>query len=243
MSKIDIGNIAVEVTKKDIKNIHLTVYPPNGIVRLSAPKQINDETIRLYIISKIPWIRKQQRKYKKQDRQSQREYKQRESHYFLGKRYLIRIFEHNATPQIIIKNKTYIDLCIRPGTTVEQRHIIMNEWYRKKLKEMIPELINKWQKIIGVEVNDWGVKLMKTKWGTCNIQSKRIWINLELAKKPLYCIEYIIVHELIHLKERLHNENYFAYINKFMPQWKLYQEELNNLPISHTEWENKAQGR
>ncbi|MFZ4544367.1 MAG: M48 family metallopeptidase [Saprospiraceae bacterium] len=236
MYEITIGELAIDVVRKSIRNMHLSVYPPAGRVRIAVPLNIDDESVRLYIISKLSWIKRNQRKFENQDRQSQRAFAERESHYFQGTRYLLRIKEHNAPPKIELKTKTFIDLYIRPGTTTEQREGALNEWYRKQLKSQIPVIINKWEQIIGVTVSDWGVKQMKTKWGTCNIEDKRIWINLELAKKPTTCLEYIIIHEMIHLLERHHNDRFLAYIDKLLPQWKYYREELNRLPVSHGEW-------
>ena len=230
------SQLSIDVVRKDIKNMHLAVYPPTGRVRIAAPLRINDEAVRLFAISKITWIRKQQRNFVAQDRQPPRQFKERESHYFLGKRYLLRIIEKEAPPKLVFKTKTYIDLYVRPNSTTEQRQTIMNEWYRAELKKLIPPIIYKWQKEIGVTVADWQVKQMKTKWGTCNIEKKRIWINLELAKKPIHCLEYIIVHEMIHLLERHHNDRFRFLIEKFLPQWKFYKEELNRLPVSHGEW-------
>lgn len=234
---LEIGNISVEVVKKNIKNLHLAVYPPHGKVRLAAPDNVNDETLRLFTISKLPWIRKQQRRFAGQERQPERKYIHRESHYFMGKRYLLRIIEAEKFKKVEVKGKMYIDMYIPRGTTIGQRQFLMNEWYRKEIKKAIPGLIEKWEKKIGVQVEDWGVKQMKTKWGTCNIQKKRILLNLELAKKPLHCLEYIIVHELVHLLERLHNERFLAYMDKYMPRWKYYRDELNKLPVSHIDWE------
>jgi predicted metal-dependent hydrolase len=236
MHQIEVSNFSIDVIRKGIKNMHLSVYPPTGRVRIAAPLNIDDEAIKLFAISKLSWIKKNQRKFEKQDRQSPRAFAERESHYFEGKRYLLRITEHEAPPKVTIKTKTHIHLFVRPGTTTEQRQSVLNEWYRKQLKNHIPALISKWEKIIDVTVSDWGVKQMKTKWGTCNIEQKRIWINLELAKKPLHCLEYIVVHEMIHLLERNHNDNFMAYLDKFIPQWKVYKEELNRLPISHSDW-------
>jgi len=230
------SNLNIDVVRKDIKNMHLAVYPPTGRVRIAAPLRIDDEAVRLFAISKIAWIRKHQRNFVEQDRQSSREFKQRESHYFQGKRYLLRITEHDAPAKVLLKTKTYIDLFVRPGSTTEQKQIIINEWYRSELKKLIPEIIEKWEQKIGVEVHDWKVKQMKTKWGTCNIEKKRIWINLELAKKPIHCLEYIIVHEMLHLIERHHNERFLALMEKYMPQWKFFKEELNQLPVSHGDW-------
>ena len=236
MHQIEVTNIVIDVVRKDIKNMHLAVYPPAGRVRIAVPLRINDEAIRLFVISKLSWIKRRQRKFQEQDRETNREYTTRESHYFLGQRYLLNVIEHNAPPKVILRNKTFIDFYIRPNTLIVKKEKIMNEWFRVELKKLIPPIIEKYETHIGVKAYDWGVKQMKTKWGTCNIKEKRIWINLELAKKPIVCLEYIILHELIHLIERHHNDNFLAYMEKNMPQWKFHKEELNRLPISHAEW-------
>jgi predicted metal-dependent hydrolase len=237
MHQIEVSNFSIDVIRKSIKNMHLSVYPPTGRVRIAAPLNVDDEAVKLFAISKLAWIKKNQRKFEMQDRQKPRIFEQRESHYFEGKRYLLRVTEQNVPPRVEIKTKNYIDLFIRPNATIEQRQNCINEWYRKQLKNQIPQLIKKWEPIIGVSVSDWGVKQMKTKWGTCNIEQKRIWINLELAKKPYNCLEYIIVHEMIHLIERHHNDNFLAHLDKNLPKWKLHKDELNRLPVSHGEWE------
>ena len=237
MKELEIGNICVEVVKKDIKNLHLAVYPPLGRVRLAAPEGVNDETLRLFTISKLPWIRRQQRRFASQEREPERQYIDRESHYFLGRRYLLRIVDTEKAARVEIKNKTYIDLYVKPGSSKVQRQHLLNEWYRNELKKLVPEILAQWERRLGVQVEEWGVKLMKTKWGTCNIEKKRILVNLELAKKPVHCLEYIIEHELVHLLERLHNERFLAYMDKYMPRWKHYRDELNKLPVSHIDWE------
>ncbi len=234
--QLSIGKLKVDVVRKDIKNMHLAVYPPTGRVRIAAPLRVNDEAVKLFAISKISWIRKHQRNFEAQDRQAPRQYKERESHYFLGKRYLLRITEQDAPAKVELKTKTYIDLFVRPNTTTEQKQTILNEWYRTELKKLVQPLIDKWQKQIGVTVNDWQVKQMKTKWGTCNIEKERIWLNLELAKKPLHCLEYIIVHEMVHLLERHHNNNFLNYMNTYLPNWREIKNELNSLPVSHSNW-------
>ena len=236
MHQIEISDFTIDVVRKSIKNMHLSVYPPTGRVRIAAPLNIDDATVKLFAISKLAWIKKNQRKFGQQERQSPRVFAQRESHYFEGRRYLLRVTEHQAPAKIIIKTKTYIDLFVRPNTSIEQRNNILNEWYRKQLKSQIPAMIAKWEKIIGVSISDWGVKQMKTKWGTCNIEQKRIWLNLELAKKPLHCLEYIVVHEIIHLLERHHNAHFLLLMEKYFPKWKYSKEELNRLPVSHGEW-------
>lgn len=237
MKQITVNNITVDVIYKDIKNIHLAVYPPTGRVRIAVPLKTNEDSIRLYIITKSAWIKRQQKNFRNQERQSPREFKNRESHYFLGKRYLLNIIEEEAPPRIVLRTKTYLDLYIRPNTDISKRNEIMNEWYRKELKVYIPDIITKWEKIIGVRVNEWQVRIMRRKWGACNIENKRIWLNLELAKKPLHCLEYIIVHEMVHLLERHHNQKFIEYMDLFLPNWTQSKSELNKLPVSYSEWD------
>jgi predicted metal-dependent hydrolase len=235
MQEILLGDITVEVTQKDIKNVHLSVYPPFGKVKIAAPNRMDLDTIRIYAITKLSWIRKQQIKIKSQKREAPREYLSKESHYYLGKRYLLKVLEHHAAPMVKLKHNT-IEMYIRPDTSTAKRKEILDEWYRAKLKSMIPVIISKWQPTMAVEVKEFGVKKMKTKWGTCNIAAQRIWLNLELAKKPSSCLEYIVVHEMTHLLVRNHNSKFVALMNKFMPNWKEVKEDLNRLPVSHTEW-------
>lgn len=230
------SNLSVDVVRKDIKNMHLAVYPPTGRVRIAAPLRIDDEAVRLFAISKMGWIRKHQRSFTEQERQSPREFKERESHYFNGRRYLLKVIESSKPATIVLRNKTYIEMYVKPDTSTEQRQTLMNEWYRKELKKIIPPIIEKWESQMGVTVSDWQVKQMKTKWGTCNIEASRIWLNLELAKKPIHCLEYIIVHEMIHLLERHHNDIFLAYMEKFLPNWKHIKDELNRLPAGHSDW-------
>jgi len=232
---IVLGSIKIEVEQKDIKNIHLSVYPPNGVVRIAAPTRMDLDTIRVFALNKLKWIKKQQATFKHQARETPREYLTKESHYFLGKRYLLKVIEHHQPPKVILKH-SIIELYVRPNTPETKRKKIVDEWYRKELKVLVPKLISKWEEVIGVESNEFGIKKMRTKWGTCNTAAKRIWLNLELAKKPLDCIEFVIVHELVHLLERSHNAIFVGYMNQFMPKWRLYREELNRLPFSHIDW-------
>lgn len=236
MDQFKLGDITVDVILKDIKNVHLSVYPPLGKVRIAAPQRMTLDTIRIYTISKLSWIKKQQQKFSRQSREAPREYITKEGHYFLGKRYLLKVIEHDAAPYINVKHKT-IELYVRPGTEMQKKQAIMNEWYRTELKQLVPDLIYKWEPIMGVKVNQFGVRKMKTKWGTCNKDANRIWLNLELAKKPFHCIEYIIVHEMVHLLERHHNDRFIALMNSYLPEWKQLRNELNKLPVSHTEWD------
>ncbi len=236
MKQITVSEIKIDVISKDIKNIHLGVYPPTGRVRIAAPLKMTDDAIRLFAISKLGWIKRHRLKFVGQERIVPREYKQRESHYFRGRRYLLNIIEAQAPPKIVIRSKTYLDLYIRPGAAAQKRHDIMTEWYRAELKKHIPTIIEKWEKILKVKVNGWQVKQMKTKWGSCNREKKRIWINLELAKKPERCLEYIIVHEMIHFLERHHKDKFLSYMDTYLPNWKKLKTELNKFPASHADW-------
>lgn len=201
-----------------------------GRVKLSVPIWMDMDSIRLFAISKLSWIRKQQKKFINQERQPEREYVSGESHYFLEQRYLLNVIYTNKRRQgVEIRNKKYIDLYVRENTPKYLRERVMTEWYRERLKELIPPLIAKWEPIMGVKVNEFGVKMMKTRWGTCNPSAKRIWVNLELAKKSPICLEYIVIHEMVHLLERSHNERFVAYMDKFMPNWRAVKAELNRL--------------
>jgi predicted metal-dependent hydrolase len=236
MDTITVSNITIDVVRKNIKNIHLAVYPPTGRVRLAAPLNTNEEALRLFAVSKLVWIKRNQRQFEAQERLPQRSYKERESHYYKGKRYLLQTTEIETSPKVMLKGKKIIELHIRPNTTAEKRHELLTEWYRQELKKDIPKLIAKWEAILNVKVEDWQVKQMKTQWGSCNIAKKRIWVNLELAKKPEHCLEYIIVHEMVHLLERHHNERFLYYMDTHLPMWRQLKKELNKLPYSHADW-------
>lgn len=231
-----IGNVEIDVVRKDIKNMHLAVYPPNGRIRLAAPEKTDHEIVRLFAISKLGWIKKHVKTFKEQPRETPRTFVSGESHYYQGKRYLLQVIEYKGYNRVLLVGTKTLKMFIRPETPTSKRAEILREWYRKQLKEQIPELLEKWEKIIGVKVNDWGVKQMRTKWGACNIEAGRIWLNLELAKKPPICMEYIIVHELVHLLERHHNDRFVGYMDRFMPKWRLYRDQLNQLPVAHEDW-------
>lgn len=234
---IEVQGIPVEVVRKDIKNLHLGVYPPSGRVRVSAPLRLDDEAVRLAVISRLGWIRRQQRRFEEQERQSRREMVTGESHYFQGRRYRLDVVEHDGPAAVTLRNNTTLELRVRPGTSREKREDALNRWYRQRLREQIPALIAKWEPQIGVKVADWGIKKMKTRWGTCNANAWRIWLNLELVKKPASCLEYILVHEMVHLLERHHNDRFRTLLDRLMPQWRLHREELNRSPLVHANWE------
>jgi predicted metal-dependent hydrolase len=234
--QIHIANLDIDVIRKDIKNMHLAVYPPTGRVRLAAPSKTDDEVIRLFAISKIGWIKKHIKNFNGQSRESPRDFVSGESHYFEGRRYLLNVIEKGHYGKVELKNHKELNLFVKKGSDKDQKARVLKEWYRKQLKMMIPSIIEKWEQKIGVKANAWGVKQMRTKWGSCNVEEKKIWINLELAKKPKNCLEYIVVHELIHLIERSHNDHFIELMDEHMPKWRSYRDELNRLPISHTDW-------
>lgn len=237
MHQIKVNDLVVDVVRKDIKNLHLAVYPPNGRVRVAVPLRVDDEAVRLAVISKLTWIKRQQSKFLEQERQTEREYVSGESHYFQGKRYLLNVVYQDAVPKVIVRNNKTIDLIVRPGSSTAQREQVMDMWYRKQLRALIPPMLEKWEPIVGVRVNSWGIKQMKTKWGTCNIEAQRIWLNLELIKKSNPCLEYIVVHELVHLLERHHNDHFRLLMDKFLPNWLFLREELNREPLAHENWD------
>ena len=237
MHQIVVNGLVVDVVRKDIKNLHLAVYPPNGRIRVATPLRVDDEAVRLAVISRLAWIKRRQAKFEDQKRQSAREYVSGESHYYQGSRYLLNVVYHDAPPKVAIRNKTTLDLFVRTGSDTAQRQRVLLAWYRKQLKVMVPPLIAKWNAIIGVDVADWGVKRMKTKWGSCTIEARRIWLNLELTKKPANCLEYIVVHEMVHLIERHHDDRFVAYMDHCIPQWRFLRDELNKAPAGHATWE------
>lgn len=228
MTEIRVGDIPIAILQKNIKNVHLSVLPPLGDVRISAPLHMDLETIRIFAISKLAWIKQRQNKMRAQERETPRDYINRESHYYLGKRYLLKVKEKNAPPNVI-QHHEILEMNIRPASGIDKKEAVLADFYRQRLKELIPEYVAKWEKILNVHVHEFGIKKMKTRWGTCNTAENRIWLNLELAKKPKECIEYIVVHEMMHLKERHHNREYVAMMNHYLPQWKNYKEKLNDL--------------
>jgi len=235
VTQIELGDIAVDVVQKDIKNIHLSVYPPTGKVRIAAPLRMDLDTIRVFAITKLDWIKKQQQKLREQERETPREYLDRESHYVWGKRYLLKVIEKDATPEVELKHNKML-LQLRPVTSDGRKREILEAWYRDKLKEVVPALIAKWEPLMGVKVERFFVQRMKTKWGSCNPATKNIRLNTDLAKKPSECLEYIVVHEMIHLLEPSHNARFITLMDQFMPKWRFYRDEMNKLPLRHEDW-------
>jgi predicted metal-dependent hydrolase len=235
MPQMQIGSLFLQLNRKAIKNLHISVLPPDGRIRVSAPQQMTDTAIRMAVVSRIPWIKKQQRDFAAQPRQSDREMVSGECHYFWGKRHRLNLIERIGRHEVKISGGK-IHLFVNPGTTIENRALVLSEFYRTELKKQVEKLIPEWQQRMAVKVTGWSVKKMKTKWGSCNVGAKRIWLNLELAKKPPECLEYILVHELVHLLERKHNERFREYMDKFMANWRERRDLLNKLPLAFESW-------
>jgi hypothetical protein len=235
IQQIQIENITVEIRKKNIKNLHLRVTPPTGSVRISAPARMDLDTIRDFAVSKLGWIKKHQARLKNREREVSKEFISGETHTYLGKRYLLNVIEHNKPPKVVFNHET-IEMHLRPNTGLEKRKTILDVWYRQKLKELIPDLILKYEEIMKVKVSEFGVKKMKTRWGSCNVKVKRIWLNLELAKRSIECIEYLVVHEMTHFLERRHNKRFTAFMDMFLPGWRFVKAELNKRPLCHENW-------
>ena len=237
-SQIELGDITVDVILKDIKNVHLSVYPPLGRVRISAPQRMSLDTLRVFAISKLAWIKQQQAKLREQERETPRDYVERESHYVWGKRYLLTVIESEAPPAVELKHSRMV-LRVRPGSGEDKRRAIVEQWYREQLKAAVPPLLAKWQPVLGVAAERWFVQRMKTKWGSCNHRARTIRLNTELARKPAECLEYIVAHELVHLLEPTHNARFLALMDHFMPQWQNHRQALNRLPVRQERWSHR----
>ena len=232
---VKLGDMTVDVVLKDIKNVHLSVHPPTGRVTISAPARMSLDTIRVFAISKLVWIRQQQRKLQEQERETPREYLDRESHYVWGKRYLLKIVEAEQPPSVSLSHSRMV-LQVRPGTSPSKRQEILEDWYRELVKQAAPPLIAKWELLLGVSSSRLFVQRMKTKWGSCSPGARNIRLNTDLAKKPRECLEYLVVHELVHLLEPTHNVRFIARMDQFMPKWRAHRQSLNRLPVRHETW-------
>lgn len=232
---IDLGEIAVDVVLKDIKNVHLSVHPPHGRVRLAAPKRTSMDSLRLYAISRLDWIKRQRRKMQDQERETPREYLERESHYVWGKRFLLTIEEVEAPPTMQQRHRRLL-MQVRPSADQAKRREVLEEWYRGLVKVAAEKLITRWEPKIGVEVAGFYVRRMKTRWGSCNHRARTIRLNTDLARKPPECLEYIVVHEMIHILEPTHNDRFQKLMGQHMPDWKHRRQVLNRLPVRHEDW-------
>jgi len=235
VAEVQLGDITVDVVFKDIKNVHLSVCPPDGKVKIAAPIRMNLDTIRVDAISKLGWIKQQQKKLRDQARETPREYLNRESHYVWGQRYLLSIAYSENAVGVFLKHKKIV-LRLPPDSDQEKKQAMLEAWYREILKQAAQPLITKWASILEVTVNKLFVQRMKTKWGSCNPDAQSIRLNSELAKKSPACLEYIVLHEMMHLLERHHNDRFMALMDSHMPNWRSQRDELNRAPLGYESW-------
>jgi predicted metal-dependent hydrolase len=232
---IRLGGIAISVTRKAVKNVHLSVHPPAGRVTLVAPVNTRLDVARAYAAAKLPWIRSQQEKLHAQSRESPRRYVTRESHFLWGRRYLLTLTERDEKPNVRLSAKT-ITLTVRPGSDVAKREAVMHAWHKSLLHEAVPKLIAKWEQKLGVSVSAYFLQRMKTRWGACNQRAGNIRLNTELVKKPKDLLEYVVLHEMLHLLEPTHSDRFVALLNRHYPSWREARAELNGLPLSAEVW-------
>ena len=241
-ARIEVRGIEVEVVRKDIKHLHLGVYPPEGRVRVAVPLHLDDDAVRLAVISRLAWIHRKRAEFEGQDRQSWREFVTGESHYFEGRRYRLDVVVSTGSTGVRLRNNAWMEMRMRPDTSRDAREAMLYRWYRARLRERIPEMVAKWEPRIGVAVADWRVRRMKTRWGTCNPEASRIWLNSELAKKSVPCLEYVVVHEMVHLVERGHNERFRSILDSMMPGWRMRLDELNRAYLADEDWNPATSG-
>ena len=235
-AQVQLGDVPVDVVWKDIRNVHLSVHPPTGRVTISAPARMSLDTIRVFAVSKLPWIRQQQRKLQAQERETPREYLNRESHYVWGRRYLLQVIEADG-PSAVELTPGRLLLRVRPGTDPAGRRAALDGWYRQQVRAALPPLREKWEALMGRKVRRFFVQRMKTKWGSCNPHARTVRLNTDLAKKPRECLEYVLVYEMVHLLEPTHNARFLTLLDGFMPRWQSVREDLNRLPVRHETWD------
>lgn len=232
---LDIADLRIRVTHKAVRNLHLSVNPPDGVVRITAPEWMEAESIRLFAINKLGWIRREQRKMLAQERDTPREYIEDESHFVWGRRYLLHVTEREAAPAVAI-NGRHLLLRVRPGASIARREAIVYDWYRAQIRHAVPELLTRWQPRVGREAKRVFVQRMKTKWGSCNAVRGNIRLNSELARKPPKCLEYVLLHELVHLLDPTHGERFVHAMNQLLPGWRDRRALLNRLPVRAEPW-------
>jgi predicted metal-dependent hydrolase len=232
-----IGGLRVAVIRKAIKNLHLGVYPPEGRVRVAVPLAMSEDAVRVAVVRKLGWIRRQQRVFRAQERASTREMVSGESHFFLGRRYRLELVEDGGAGRVTLRRRGILSLHVRPEWNRERREEALYAWYRERLRELAAPLVGKWSRKLRVNVGFWGLKKMKTKWGSCIAPTRRVWLNVELAKKPPECLEYLVVHELVHLTARRHDDRFQALMDLHLPRWKQIRGVLNGAPLANERWE------
>lgn len=236
MTQIRLGDLRIDVVRKAIKHVHLSVHPPTGRVRMAAPERIRLDTLRVFAINKLDWIRRQQQALRAQVRETPRDYMERESHSVWGRRYLLTVREVDAPPRVELKPRSLL-LQVRPGTGQAKREQVLEDWYRSQLRQVVPDLVALWVPRLGVTVERFHIQRMRTQWGSCNPRARSIRLNTELTKKPRECLEYIVVHEMMHLIEPRHGERFRALMTQALPSWQAIRAELNRLPVRHERWD------
>lgn len=231
-----VAGVQVDVVRKAIKHLHVGVYPPAGRVRVAAPLAVSDDAVRLAVVNRLAWIRRQQAQFAAQPRQGEREMVSGESHYVFGRRRRLRVIEHDARGVVDPRGRTVLELRVPRGADRDARARLLDRWYRAQLRVRIPPLLDRWQDALGVCAAAWGVRRMRTRWGSCNVAARRVWLNLELAKKPEPCLEYVVAHELAHLVERLHTDRFTALLDRHLPDWRHRRRMLNAEPLAHEVW-------
>ncbi|MDV6291474.1 M48 family metallopeptidase [Rhodococcus aetherivorans] len=236
---LTVRGIDIDVIYKDIKNLHIGVYPPMGRVRVAAPTRLDDDQVRLAVIQRLPWIKRQRDKLRSAERQSEREMVTGESHYVWGVRRRLKVVERAGRAHFEIDGERLV-LYVPADTSIEKRRDYLDKWYRDQLRQAIPELISKWEQALDVSVPKWTIRRMKTKWGSCNRETRHLWFNAELAKKHPDCLEYIIVHEMTHYFERNHGERFTSLMDQYLPDWRSRREQLNMAPLGAEEWPGRG---
>lgn len=234
--EIVVSGLSVEVVRKRIKNLHLGVYPPDGRIRVAAPTVLSEDAVRLAVVTRLAWIRKQREKFVVQERQSEREYVSGECHFYKGRRYRLSVVEGSGKPKVAVRGNQYLDLVVKPDADRAARDQLLQDWYRNELRAAATPLVEKWAKRLRMQVPDFRIKRMKTKWGSCSLSSRRIWLNLELIKKPPRCLDYVVLHELLHFNERHHNDAFVAHLDRLLPSWLITKQELNAHPLASETW-------
>lgn len=233
---IEVSGIAVRIVRKDIKNLHLGVYPPDGRVRAAVPLRLAEDALRLAVVSRLGWIRRRQRAFLEQARQSEREMVSGETHYVSGRKVRLKVEPSRTGPRVELKNRTLV-LRVKPDVEASGRLKILERWYRESLRTQAGELLSEWSERLELEPPGVRIRKMRTRWGSCSHGSHCVWLNLELAKKPPQCVEYIVVHELLHLLERRHNDRFFGLMEQCLPDWRSRRDLLNASPLGHEEWQ------
>ncbi len=236
---LTIAGIDVDVVYKDIKNLHIGVYPPVGRVRVAAPRQLDDDQVRLAVVQRLPWIKRHRERLRAAQRQSLREMVTGESHYVWGSRYRLKVIERHGRPHVELDGGRLL-LYVPEGKDVGYRRVLLDRWYRVQLRQAVPPVLEKWEQKLDVTVPKWSIRRMKTKWGSCNRETGHIWFNVELAKKHPDSLEYVVVHEMIHLLERGHGERFVKLMDKHLPTWKARRDQLNGAPLVHEQWTGRS---